>query len=183
MSNFIRVILNSYGDKFIWAVYDTIDFTGITESLNHKTKPSNPSAAGGHPCARLVRRGILRSRARGVSRDSPAAFERRHRGLLRGFLPWKIPLTRFSRVTSKRVIHFVASSHRREYTFVCIRRYKLMHSFYLTARKTGTLKRQAPFFLALHHPEPVFGRNSTPPLRGSRLEQSILYGIRLRRMV
>ncbi len=43
-----------------------------------------PSAAGGHltsapigdRCARLVRRGILRSRARGVSRDSPAAFER-----------------------------------------------------------------------------------------------------------
>jgi hypothetical protein len=35
-------------------VYETIDITGITERFNHKTKPSNPSAAGGHLCARLV---------------------------------------------------------------------------------------------------------------------------------
>ena len=108
--------------------------------------------------------------------------------MLRGFLPWKIPLTRFSRVTSKRGTHLVASSHRREYTFVCIRRYTLMPSFYLTARKKGVFKRGTqtcvPYEgLALHHPEPVFGRNSTPPLRGGRLEQSTLCGIRLRRMV
>src|SRR6056297_1692019 len=97
-------------------------------------------------------------------------------------------LTRFSRVTSKRVTHFVASSHRKGHTCSCIRRYTLMPSFYLTARKKGVFKRGTQICvpyegLAIHHPEPVFGRNSTPPLRGSRLEQSTLCGIRLRRMV
>ena len=112
----------------------------MTHSLIiHINQPSNPSAGGGHLCARLVRRGLLRSRARGVSRDSPAAFERRHGGLLRRFLPWKTSLTP-SRVTRKRVTHSVASSHRISHTFSCIRSYNSCNHVYLTGEKKGSLQ-------------------------------------------
>ena len=116
--------------------------------IHHTNQPLKPSAAGGHRCARLVRRGILRSRSRGVSRDSPAAFERRHGGSLRRFLPWKTSLTS-PRVTSKRLyiqllLVIVGYLRFKYYTYSCIRRYKLMLSFLLNGEKEGGLQAADP---------------------------------------